>query len=340
MKKISLLLLLISAITFKSYSQQNEGFKSDTNKSIVDQEEAGKVENGQYTCYLFDWEIEIPSGFTITPQERLNQLDDKGHAMIDENTRSEKNIKRQAIHLISFEKDKYNIFAATYESLEGIEERSLEEHKEFVVELLKETYTGSGFKFDITKSDLKLGNHDFYKLLVHLYHSTTGQLFLTQEFYTAYINDHLFMATINYMDEYLGRILTNNFMNSFQFFSPNVSEQFLLEEIQTETDNMKSLEIPFEITVKLKTDIETSGNSEMMDLILDFEVLEVDPEFYSEKQISIAMYENRKSLIAQKFKNGGTYKFKVIRQIALMEEESGSHNMIVGFTGAYERVLE
>jgi len=119
-----------------------------------------------------------------------------------------------------------------------------------------------------------------------------------------------------------------------------VSAQFPMEEIQNEIDSLRSLETPFDITLKLKTDIETSGTSEFMDLTLDFQVVKVNSKFYSGKEMSVAMNETRKTLINQKFKNGGTYTFKVIRSFALMEEEPGSNNMMVGYTGAYERVLD
>ncbi len=100
----------------------------------------------------------------------------------------------------------------------------------------------------------------------------------------------------------------------------------------------KHLTNVFKITLKLTTDIETPTTSEMMGLTLNFEVVEVDSKFYSEKEMSVFMNETRKGLINQKFKNGGIYIFTVRKNFALMEEEPGSHNMIVGFTGANESV--
>ena len=120
----------------------------------------------------------------------------------------------------------------------------------------------------------------------------------------------------------------------------NASAQFPMEEIQNEIDSLRSLETSFSVTLKLKSDIETPTTFEMMDLTLDFEVVKVDPKFYSEKEMKVFMNATRKGLLAENFKNGGTYTFKVIRNIALMEEEPNSLNMIVGFTGAYERVVE
>jgi hypothetical protein len=216
MNKIYLLLPFLIFSQFNIYSQQNQVVQSNKNELIVEVLEDGKIEDGKYKCNLFNWQIEIPSDFTITSQESIKQLEDKGYAAMQENATEGKNIRRETNNLIGFEKDKYNTFGVTYESLEGTKKLSLEEHKNFIVKLLEETYTGKGVKFDIAKSDLKLGKHIFYKILVHIYHPKTDQLILTQEFYTAYINNHLFSANINYRDENLGYILSYNFVKSFQ----------------------------------------------------------------------------------------------------------------------------
>jgi len=216
MNKIYLLLPFLIFSQFNSYSQQNQVVQSNKNELIVEALEDGKIEDGKYKCNLFDWQIEIPSDFTITSQERIKQLEDKGYAAMQENATEGKNIRRKNNNLIGFEKDTYNTFGAKYESLEGTQKLSLQEHKKFIIKLLEETYTGKGIKFDIANSDLILGKHNFYKILVHIYHPKTDQLILTQEFYTAYINNHLFSANINYRDENLGYILSYNFVKSFQ----------------------------------------------------------------------------------------------------------------------------
>ena len=215
--KLIIIILLIS--TNCIFSQKNDNIKTTSNsntKILIDIPENGKIENGKYKCNLFKWEIEIPSDFTITTQERMKQLEKKAYAAIQENTTVGKIVSREPNHLIGFEKDKYTIFVATYQSLEGTKKLSLEEHKNFSAKVVEETYSGKGIKFDLVKNDLKLGVHNFYKIIVHLYHPKTDQLLLTQEIYTAHINDHLFTAAIYYQDEKLGTILSHNFVKSFQ----------------------------------------------------------------------------------------------------------------------------
>jgi hypothetical protein len=216
MKKIYFKLLLLTFIPFHSFCQQKQINTSNKNESIIGLHEDGNIVNGFYECNLFDWQIEIPSDFVITSKERIKQLESKGYEAIQENSSEGKNISRETNTLISFEKDKYNIFGATYESLEGKKKMSFEEYKSFIFKLLEETYSGKGIKFDIVKSDLKLGKYDFNKILVHLYHPKTDQLILTQEFYSSYINNHLYTATVSYQNENLGYILDYNFIKSFK----------------------------------------------------------------------------------------------------------------------------
>lgn len=216
MKKKYFNLLLLTFIPLYCFCQQKQINSSNKNELIVAVQEDGKIEDGKYKCNLFDWQIEIPSDFTITSQERIKELENKGYEAMKENSSEGKNLSRETAPLISFEKDKYNTFTATYESLEGKKKMSFEEYKSFMSKLLEETYSGKGMKFDIVTSDLKLGKYDFYKILIHLYHPKTEQLIFTQEFYISLFNNHLFTAGVNYQNEDLGSILKQNFIKSFK----------------------------------------------------------------------------------------------------------------------------
>lgn len=217
MNKIYFSLLLLTLIPLHSFCQQKQvNPPSIKEEIIIGDHEDGKIEDGKYKCNLFDWQIEIPADFTITSKERAKELEDKGYEAMKEHTTEGKNISRSTTTLISFEKDKYNIFSANYESLIGKKKMTFDEYKTFMLKLLEETYSGKGLKYDIAKSDLKLGKHDFNKILVHLYHPKTDAVILTQEFYSSYINDHLFTAGINYQSEDLGYIMSYNFIKSFK----------------------------------------------------------------------------------------------------------------------------
>lgn len=216
MQKIYFTLLLLNFIPVHCFCQQKQINPSNKNELIIEVLEDGKIEDGKYKCNLFDWQIEIPSDFTITSKERLKELEDKGYEAMKENSSEGKNISRETTTLISFEKDKYNTFSVTYESLKGKKKMSFEEYKSFILKLLEETYSGKGIKYDIAKSDLKLGKYDFNKILIHLYHPKTEELILTQMFYSSYINNHLYTAGVNYQNEDLGSMLNQNFIKSFK----------------------------------------------------------------------------------------------------------------------------
>lgn len=217
MKKLYFNLLLLTLIPVHSFCQQKQVNSSSIKEEIIIRDhEDGKIEDGKYKCNLFDWQIEIPEGFTITSKERTKELEDKGYEAMKEHATEGKNVTRSSTTLISFEKDKYNIFSANYESLIGKKKMTFDEYKAFMFQLLEETYSGKGLKYDIAKSDLKLGKYDFNKILVHLYHPKTDALILTQEFYSSYINNHLYTAGINYQSEDLGYIMSYNFIKSFK----------------------------------------------------------------------------------------------------------------------------
>lgn len=217
MKKIYLNLLLLTLIPLQSFCQLKKVNPSTIKEEIIiADKEDGKIEDGKYICNLFDWQIVIPEGFTITSKERTKELEDKGYEAMKEHSTQGKNISRATTTLISFEKDKYNIFSANYESLVGKKKMTFDEYKAFMLKLLDETYSGKGMKFDIKSSDMKLGKYDFNKIIVHLYHPKTDALILTQEFYSSYINNHLYTAGLNYQDENLGYIMSYNFMKSFK----------------------------------------------------------------------------------------------------------------------------
>ena len=94
---------------------------------------------------------------------------------------------------------------------------SLEEHKKFGEQLLRDTYAKiKELKFELISSDLKLGKYSFYKIQVRLYNAKNDKLLLTQELYNSYINDHLFSVSINYTNEEVGMLLNYTFKKSLE----------------------------------------------------------------------------------------------------------------------------
>ncbi|QBZ98260.1 hypothetical protein [Flavobacterium sangjuense] len=203
--KFAFLILLLSS---------NFIFSQETNDKEVltatptEETENGKIENSVYTCYRFDWKIKIPMNYVITDVKKVEELQKKGlpGGII---------AKPTSPHLIGFEVDKRNTFTAAFESLAGSQITSLEEHKNFIIKLMNDTYSNiETLKFDLTSADMKIGKYDFYKVQTRLYDPKTGELLLTQDLYNSFINNNLFSVNINFNNPNIGRLLTDNFISS------------------------------------------------------------------------------------------------------------------------------
>jgi hypothetical protein len=71
-------------------------------------------------------------------------------------------------------------------------------------------------KFEFNVSDIEIGKYKFYKIKIEGYNKSNNKLVLTQIYYNCFINEYLFGALINYNDENEGKMLEENFMNSFE----------------------------------------------------------------------------------------------------------------------------
>lgn len=215
---MKLKLIFISLIIFTNpvFSQEKkEVIKGDDLIIVIP--ENGKVENGVYICNLFDWKIEIPQGYLITDVKRIEELEKKGYEAVKKEVPKGMLVRQNRPHLIGFEIDKRNNFSSSFETLEGTNKVTLEENKNFVAKLISDTYSKvEGLKFELSKSDMKIGEYDFYKIQVRLYNAKTDKLLLTQEYYNCFIDNHLFSVSMNYTNENVGMLLTYNFMKSLE----------------------------------------------------------------------------------------------------------------------------
>jgi hypothetical protein len=214
--KSRFLFILIIVLSNPIFSQEKkEVIKGD--ELIVETPKNGKVVNGIYICNMFDWKIEIPRGYVITDTKRIEELEKKGFEASKNEVPKGMKIRQNPPHLIGFEIDKRNNFSSSFETLEGTKKMTLEEHKNFIAKLLSDTYSKvETLKFELSKSDLKVGKYDFYKIQVRLYNGKTDELLLTQEYYSSYVNNHLFSTVMNYTNENVGMLLTYNFLKSLK----------------------------------------------------------------------------------------------------------------------------
>ena len=212
-KFLFIILIVFSNPTFSQ--EKKEVIKGD--ELIIEVPENGKLENGIYSCYVFDWKIEIPEGYQITDIKRIEELEKKGYDALKKEVPEGQQINPHPKHLVGFGIDKRNNFSSSIESLKGTKRVTLEEHKNFGVQLLTDTYSKiSALKFELTKSDIKIGKYDFYKIRVKLYNAKTDELLLTQDLYNSFIKDYLFSVNINSSNENVEKLLTDNFLKSLK----------------------------------------------------------------------------------------------------------------------------
>jgi hypothetical protein len=212
-KFIFILLIVLSNPIFSQ--EKKEVIKGD--ELIIEVPENGKVENGIYTCNRFNWKIYIPEGYKVTDLKRTEELENKGYVALNKEVPNGIKVNKHPTQLIGFEIGKYDYFKSSFESLVGTKKMSLEEHKKFGEQLLRDTYAKiKELKFELIFSDLKLGKYSFYKIQVRLYNAKNDKLLLTQELYNSYINDHLFSVSINYTNEEVGMLLNYTFKKSLE----------------------------------------------------------------------------------------------------------------------------
>ena len=211
-------LLLVFSICCTSFLYPQEKVVTiDPEGIIIEEVTNGKIENNIFICNLFDWKIAIPEGFKVTELKTAEELQNKGYTFIKNNVPEGTVVHSTPPILIGFERNKYNYFSSSYESLKGDKKVTLEEHKNFSVQLLTNTYTKiKELKSEIKASNLKLGPRQFYKITIRLYNAKNDMLVLTQEIYNTFINNHLFSASINYTNEITGMLLYYSLKKSFE----------------------------------------------------------------------------------------------------------------------------
>ena len=93
---------------------------------------------------------------------------------------------------------------------------NLEEAKKAsVANLNKILSTIKGAEFKYTTTDVKIGKYQFFRIKVEGFNSN-NQLVITQIYYNAYIQNHLFGVLITYNNEKEGNVMEANFVSSFE----------------------------------------------------------------------------------------------------------------------------
>lgn len=179
------------------------------------QKENGTIENGIYTCHLFEWKIKIPKNYTVRTLQQKQELEETGYNAIEGNTPDGITVRKNRPDLIGFGIDERNFFSSSFESLKGTKKMTLLEHQKFVAELTNNAYSEvSALEFEQNLDTEKIGKHEFYTIETKLYNAKTKELLLTQWIYNTFIGENLFSASINYTNEKVYAVLVENFKQS------------------------------------------------------------------------------------------------------------------------------
>lgn len=202
MKNILTIITLSTTLTFISCGQ------TDPNKQI----DEGTVQGDTYASQEIGWTIEIPDGWTVISKDKLEEIDEKGMKAIEEV--QEGGFDYSGLkHLISFQKNQFNIFQSTSEPFNLEYEGEWEDNNAGLKELLYATYTNQGIKIDTSSSKTTVDGLDFEVFHITVY-GPKGNIILYQDMYSRYINGFDFGVNINYNNDKDKETLMNVWKNS------------------------------------------------------------------------------------------------------------------------------
>jgi len=201
MKNINKLIFLITISIIISCGQ------TDPNKQI----DEGKVEGETYTSKEIGWTMQIPKNWSIISKDKMDKSTERGMEAVKEvgGEFDYSGLK----HLVSFQKNQFNIFQSTSEPFELEYEGEWEDNNAGLKELLYATYANQGIKIDTSSSNTKIDELNFEVFHITIY-GTNGDIILYQDMYGRYINGFDFGVNINYNNEKDKETMMNVWRNS------------------------------------------------------------------------------------------------------------------------------
>ena len=154
--------------------------------------------NEIYTSSEIGWTIEIPKGWDIIGEDILDENDKKGADILEQV--AEDIDFTGFVHLISFSNSEINSFNATVQPLTEVPEWSCYDNNQYVNQILIEAYELEGIPVDTSSSIKIIDGLEFEGFHMTVY-GPNGNVILTQDMYSRYINGYDFAINMNYNDE-------------------------------------------------------------------------------------------------------------------------------------------
>lgn len=168
---------------------------ADPNKHI----DEGLVRGERYTSKEIGWSIEIPANWKIVSRDKLENLDEKGKAAIEKTAEMEVNTKMLK-HLISFQKDAFNIFSSTSEPYQEASPGEYQQNNQLLYEIIYKTFADQGIQADTSSGKELIHGLEFNTFYTTIY-DLEGKVILRQILYSRLINGYDFGVNINYNNE-------------------------------------------------------------------------------------------------------------------------------------------
>ncbi len=173
----------------------------------------GHINNNTYISKAVGWTIEIPDGWKIMSREQNETYQKKGLDAIEEIVDGDIDVS-ELRHLISFQKNQFNIFQSTSEPFEILYEGEWEDNNAELKKLIYNTYKSQGIQSDSTATELvKIDGKKFHSYGFTIYNEA-GKVILNQIHYSRLINGLDFGVTINYDNESYKNAMLNTWLNS------------------------------------------------------------------------------------------------------------------------------
>lgn len=171
-----------------------------------------KEEPSAYTSREIGWTIDIPKGYKLTNQAKLDADDQKGKEAIGKVYDGE--IKTDSLtHLVSFSRNQFNSFNSTIEAYQEKVSGDYDANNELIKKLLFDTYHKQGIKLDTSSKKIDISGQQFNAFYIKVF-GPNGAVILNQIMFNKMIKGYDFGANINYNSEEDKKLLLDAFMNS------------------------------------------------------------------------------------------------------------------------------
>ncbi|RZK56627.1 MAG: hypothetical protein EOO87_04970 [Pedobacter sp.] len=158
------------------------------------------------------WEIEIPLGFNMISQARIDANDKLGKEAIGKVYDGD--VKVDSLkHLLSFNKNRFNLFDSTIEPYTEEKPGEYEANNLLIKKLIFDTYNKQGIKIDTSSNKVEVSGKQFFAFYIKVY-GPNGTLVLNQVMFNKAIKNHDFGVNITFNNAIDSALLIDAFKKS------------------------------------------------------------------------------------------------------------------------------